>query len=139
MSDPAPSPGPAEGPEDPAVPSVESTAERPSDARPREIERPSDPRDVTATGRRASRGIGFAIIVGPMIGAVLGFVVGSLGFGLGTGAMWACVLGGAIVGLLLGGFWGGLATLGPPDPRDDPLPRTDENTDDQSGGSSVVG
>lgn len=113
----------------------------------------SDPRISTGTGRRAGSRIAIGVVVGPAAGMVLGLLVGLIAFEAGSRGMWASLIAGALFGVLLGGFWGGLSGLGPPAPRDDPLPRTDAEEgppgsnaprsrateEDEPGGSSVAG
>lgn len=67
-------------------------------------------------------GIGF--VLGPLIGAAVGFGLGSIIFDVGTPGMWGAIVAGVIFGAL-GGFWAGMSALGPPAPVDDPLPRED--------------
>jgi hypothetical protein len=82
----------------------------------------ADPHRSDRVGRRAAPRIAIGFLVGPVVGAVLGLGAGILVFGAGTRGMWASVIAGLVFGGL-GGFWGGLASLGPPAPDDDPLPR----------------
>jgi uncharacterized protein YcfJ len=105
MGDPAPSPDPFD----------EET-----------IRRPSEPRMQTETGRRAGSRVLVGFVLGPLIGGVLGLVVGLIAFGAGSRGMWASLVAGAIFGAL-GGFWGGLSGLGPVEPENDPLPRTEDH------------
>jgi hypothetical protein len=69
--------------------------------------------------------IGF--VVGPLAGALLGFVLGSIVFDAGSRGMWGAIVAGVIFGAL-GAFWAGMSALGPPAPEDDPLPRRDDAT-----------
>ena len=70
--------------------------------------------------------MGIGLVVGPLIGAAVGFALGSIIFEIGTPGMWGVVVAGVVFGAL-GGFWAGMSALGPPAPVDDPLPREDEN------------
>ncbi len=131
MSDPAPSPDPFS-----------------DDAQPRAHEEPlprrndpataGDPRRSTRTGRRAGPRVLIGFVAGPIVGALLGLLIGSIAFGGGSRGMWASVISGAIFGVL-GGFWGGLSGLGPPEVENDPLtPVEDGDERDRPGGSSTV-
>jgi hypothetical protein len=66
--------------------------------------------------------VGF--VVGPAAGVLLGLLVGLVAFEPWSRGMWASAIAGFVFGGL-GGFWGGMASLGPPAPDDDPLPRLD--------------
>jgi hypothetical protein len=68
--------------------------------------------------------VGIGLVVGPLIGAAVGFGLGSIIFDVGTRGMWGAIVAGVIFGAL-GGFWAGMSALGPPAPGDDPLPRED--------------
>ena len=70
--------------------------------------------------------MGIGLVVGPLIGAAVGFALGSIIFEIGTPGMWGVVVAGVVFGAL-GGFWAGMSALGPPAPVDDPLPREDGN------------
>src|SRR5215213_3213009 len=101
----------------------------------------SDPRRSTRTGRRAGSRVALGIVIGPLAGALLGVLIGSLVFGAGSRGFWAAVVAGAIFGAL-GGFWGGLSGLGPPEAENDPLPPATRDERDErpgSGGSRAVG
>jgi hypothetical protein len=69
-------------------------------------------------------------VLGPLVGGLLGLLVGVIAFAPWTRGMWASVVAGSIFGAL-GGFWGGLSSLGPPSEVDDPLPREDAVTQDR--------
>jgi hypothetical protein len=117
MSEPAPSPDPFGDDDD--------------------LDRPSEPRSSTPTGRRAGSRVVLGFVLGPVLGAVLGLVIGLLAFGAGSRGMWAALIAGAVFGAL-GGFWGGLSALGPVEPENDPLPRAGDD-DASRGGSTTVG
>ena len=87
---------------------------------------PNDPRRSTRTGRRAGARTLIGFVVGPIVGALLGLIVGALAFGGGSRGFWAAVVAGAIFGLL-GGFWGGMSGLGPPEVENDPLTPADRS------------
>jgi hypothetical protein len=134
MSDPAPDPYENLGTDEPRA--TESPIVRDDDPTTA-----SDPRRSTRTGRRAGSRVALGIAIGPLAGALLGVLIGSLVFGAGSRGFWAAVVAGAIFGAL-GGFWGGLSGLGPPDVENDPLPpATPDDRDERpgSGGSRAVG
>lgn len=81
-----------------------------------------DPHRSDRVGRRVVPRIVVGLVVGPLVGGAIGFLVGVLAFD-GSRARWASLLAGAIFAGILGGFWGGMAALGPPAAEDDPLPR----------------
>jgi hypothetical protein len=74
--------------------------------------------------------VGIGFVVGPLIGAAVGFALGAIIFKVGTAGMWGAIVAGVIFGTL-GGFWAGMSALGPPAPVDDPLPR-EEGTEVQT-------
>jgi hypothetical protein len=81
--------------------------------------------------------VGF--VIGPIVGGLLGLVLGSIVFDAGTRGMWGSVVAGAVFGVLLGGFWAGMSALGPPAPEDNPLPHeADEDADRGPGHSRSV-
>jgi hypothetical protein len=85
----------------------------------------SDPHRSDRVGRGLAPRLLLGAVLGPLVGALAGLGIGAWAFTAGSRGMWACVVAGALFGLLLGGFWGGMAGLGPPAPEDDPLPRRD--------------
>jgi uncharacterized protein YcfJ len=117
MSDPAPSPGPIDE-------SPEPRAHEEAIVRRDAPETASDPRRSTRTGRRAGSRTLIGFVIGPIVGALLGLLVGALAFGGGSRGFWAAIVAGAIFGLL-GGFWGGMSALGPPEVENDPLTPAD--------------
>jgi hypothetical protein len=84
-----------------------------------------DPHRSDRVGRRAGPRIALGFVVGPAAGALLGLLVGVVAFEPGSRGMWASIVAGLVFGAL-GGFWGGLSSLGPPSEQDDPLPREDD-------------
>lgn len=67
---------------------------------------------------RSGRSIALGAVVGATAGVVLG---GVLGFVVLQGvAVWAVALAAALAGMMLGAFWGGMASLGSPDPGAEP-------------------
>jgi len=136
MTDPATTPDPYEdlGTDDPRA--TERAMRRDDDPTS-----PSDPRRSTRTGRRAGSRIALGFAIGPPAGALLGLIVGSLVYGAGSRGFWASIVAGAIFGAL-GGFWGGLSGLGPPELENDPLPpASGDDVEDRPGpgGSRPVG
>ena len=81
-----------------------------------------DPHRSDRVGRRAAPRVAVGFVVGPIAGALLGLLVGVIFFEPGSAGMWGAVVAGVIFGAL-GGFWGAMASLGPPAPEDDPLRR----------------
>ena len=67
---------------------------------------------------RSGRSIALGAVVGATTGVVLG---GGLGFVFLEGvAVWAVALAAVIAGMILGAFWGGMASLESPDPGAEP-------------------
>jgi hypothetical protein len=86
----------------------------------------ADPHRSDRVGRRAGTRVAIGFVLGPLVGAALGFAFGSIAFDAGSRGMWGSVIAGVVFGAL-GGFWAGMSALGPPAPVDDPLPRRDDD------------
>jgi hypothetical protein len=96
----------------------------------------AEPHRSDRVGRRVGPKIALGFLLGPLIGVALGAVAGIAIFEVGSPGMWGCIVAGLIFGAL-GGFWGGLTSLGPPAEADDPLPReheTDGVVEDRASG-----
>jgi hypothetical protein len=63
--------------------------------------------------------------LGALFGALAGLAISVVVVQVGAWAMTGWTLAGAVFGVLIGGFWGGMAGFGPPAEEDDPLPRED--------------
>jgi hypothetical protein len=87
-----------------------------------EPQTPSDPRRSTRTGRRAGSRILVGMVAGLVVGVLLGLLIGAVVSEPGSRGFWAAAITGGIFGFVLGGFWGGLSGLGPPEVENDPLP-----------------
>ena len=71
--------------------------------------------------RRTGRRVAVGLVLGALIGGVLGAIAGSIVSDVGTPAMWATTIGGAVFGGGLAAVWSGMSGLESPRPGREPL------------------
>ena len=88
---------------------------------------PGDPHRSDRVGRSLGPRVSLGFVLGAVVGIAIGLGAGLVVFEAGSRAMWGSIVAGAVFGGLIGAFWGGMGSLGPPAAADDPLPRTGED------------